>query len=457
MDIQMEAGVDFSEQINEAVGSCGALIVLIGEDWVTVADADGKRRIDDPADIHRMEVEAGLDRRVRLIPALVQDARMPRAEDLPEELRPLTQRQAHELSDERWDYDIGRLTAVLDRVLAGEPRSGLRRITDRLGTRLRRISGRHPLKAGFAAGALAALVAVGILLAATGYFASPQLEVTSFQYEPPPAGDSFAERCRVQVASLYRVTSARFFIDGDRRNFLDEQNASPWDCANDNANGWDTCHGHSPGFPLEPGRHEITAVITDADGNTHREHPHGRHRLPARLRLSLKGSSGAAEMRSDVAATRRDARGCPCAALRRARAHPDRPRRRALLLTLEPELAVHLWPAAIGFAVIGLTGLVEWYVHDERWLARRGGALLRGGGLHGRAERRPRERGQRALAGGRRGGRARPRRARGPRGPRGGRGGAALAARDRERALAGDPRLRGRRDRALPRHRADLA
>ena len=39
-----------------------------------------------------------------------------------------------------------------------------------------------------------------------------------------------------------------------------------------------------------------------------------------------------------------------------------------LLLTLEPELAVHLWPAAIGFAVIGLTGLVEWYVHDERWL-----------------------------------------------------------------------------------------
>ncbi len=268
MDIQMEAGVDFSQQINEAVGSCGALIVLIGEDWVTVADSEGKRRIDDPADIHRMEVEAGLDRRVRLIPALVQDARMPRAEDLPEQLRPLTLRQAHELSDERWDYDIGRLTAVLDRVLAGEPRGGVRRITDKLGTRLRRVSGRHPLKAGFAAGALAALVAVGILLAATGYFASPQLEVTSFQYKPPPAGDSFAERCRVQVASLYRVTSARFFIDGERRNFLDEQNASPWDCANDNANGWDTCHGHSPGFPLEPGRHEITAVITDADGNT---------------------------------------------------------------------------------------------------------------------------------------------------------------------------------------------
>jgi TIR domain len=53
MDVQMEAGVDFSQQINEAVGSCGALIVLIGEDWVTVTDDQGRRRIDDPADGHR--------------------------------------------------------------------------------------------------------------------------------------------------------------------------------------------------------------------------------------------------------------------------------------------------------------------------------------------------------------------------------------------------------------------
>ena len=267
MDIQMEAGVDFSQQINEAVGSCGALIVLIGEDWVTVTDSEGKRRIDDPADIHRMEVEAGLDRRVRLIPALVQDARMPRAEDLPEELRPLTLRQAHELSDERWDYDIGRLTAVLDRVLAGEPR-GVRRITDRLGTRLRRVSGRHPLKAGFAAGVLATLVLVGILLAATGYFTPPKLEITSFEYEPPPDGSPIAEKCRIRADSKYRVDTANFFLDGERRNSLNEQNAPPFVCANTNEDNWNTCHGHSRGFMLEPGPHEITAVITDADGNT---------------------------------------------------------------------------------------------------------------------------------------------------------------------------------------------
>ena len=81
MDVTMEPGVDFAETIQAAVGSCGALVALIGEEWLTVTDARGQRRIDDPADVHRMEIEAALDRRVRLIPTLVQDARMPGAGD----------------------------------------------------------------------------------------------------------------------------------------------------------------------------------------------------------------------------------------------------------------------------------------------------------------------------------------------------------------------------------------
>ena len=53
MDVTMEPGVDFAETIQDAVGSCGALVALIGEEWHTVRDARGNRRIDDPADIHR--------------------------------------------------------------------------------------------------------------------------------------------------------------------------------------------------------------------------------------------------------------------------------------------------------------------------------------------------------------------------------------------------------------------
>ena len=58
-----------------------------------------------------------------------------------------------------------------------------------------------------------------------------------------------------------------------------------------------------------------------------------------------------------------------------------------LLLAVDPALTAAPVAAAIGFAVIGATGVVELFVHDERWLAHRGGALLRGGDLHGRLER----------------------------------------------------------------------
>lgn len=116
MDLTMEPGVDFAETIAAAVGECGALIALIGDEWLTVTDAGGQRRIDDPADFHRMEIGAALDRNVLVIPVLVQDAEMPTADDLPQPLGALARRQSVELSDQHWDDDVARLVAVLERV-----------------------------------------------------------------------------------------------------------------------------------------------------------------------------------------------------------------------------------------------------------------------------------------------------------------------------------------------------
>jgi hypothetical protein len=56
---------------------------------------------------------------VTVIPALVGKAQMPKVSQLPEELEPLARRNALELSDGRWRYDIGRLTDTLDELLAG--------------------------------------------------------------------------------------------------------------------------------------------------------------------------------------------------------------------------------------------------------------------------------------------------------------------------------------------------
>ncbi len=110
----IELGDDFVEKITTAVGSCDVLLALIGGRWLTVTSQEG-RRLDDPADFVRLEIEAALARNVRVIPILVDGARMPGADELPESLAKLARRQALELSPSRFDADTQRLLRELDR------------------------------------------------------------------------------------------------------------------------------------------------------------------------------------------------------------------------------------------------------------------------------------------------------------------------------------------------------
>jgi hypothetical protein len=122
MDVDtLEPGVDFVEAIEKAVGSCEALIVVIGREWLTIEDRAGRRRLDDPGDFVRLEVESALARRIRVIPVLVQDTPMPRAEELPASLAPLARRNAIELSDARWAYDVDRLARTIQDILEETP------------------------------------------------------------------------------------------------------------------------------------------------------------------------------------------------------------------------------------------------------------------------------------------------------------------------------------------------
>jgi TIR domain len=114
----IELGDDFVEVITRAVGSCDVLLALIGEEWLTITDEHGRRRLNNPDDFVRLEIEAALARRVRVIPILVDGARMPRPDELPASLARLARRQALELSPSRFDFDTSRLFRVLDRTLA---------------------------------------------------------------------------------------------------------------------------------------------------------------------------------------------------------------------------------------------------------------------------------------------------------------------------------------------------
>jgi len=73
----IELGDDFVEVITAAVGSCDALLALIGDRWLSSTDRDGQRRLDDPGDFVRLEIEAALARDVRVIPILVGGPRCP--------------------------------------------------------------------------------------------------------------------------------------------------------------------------------------------------------------------------------------------------------------------------------------------------------------------------------------------------------------------------------------------
>jgi TIR domain len=113
----IELGEDFVEAVTAAVGSCDVLLALIGDEWLTVKDEMNHRRIDDPDDFVRLEIEAALARDVRVIPVLVDGAAMPHADELPGSLAALVRRQALELSPDRFYFDTGRLLEVLERTL----------------------------------------------------------------------------------------------------------------------------------------------------------------------------------------------------------------------------------------------------------------------------------------------------------------------------------------------------
>ena len=113
----IEPGLDFAEVIKRAVDSTEVMIVVIGRNWVTATDAAGQKRLENPDDYVRIEIATALKRNTRVIPLLVQGAVMPSAEELPDDLAPLTRRNAFELHESSWREEIQRLINMLDRVM----------------------------------------------------------------------------------------------------------------------------------------------------------------------------------------------------------------------------------------------------------------------------------------------------------------------------------------------------
>jgi hypothetical protein len=111
-------GVDFIQYINTQISGCSAVIVMIGRNWLKAKDHAGRRRLDDPNDHVRIEIETALAQNIPVIPVLVQGASMPREHALPSEIRSLVRRNGIDLSDTRWKGGVERLVKELEILLA---------------------------------------------------------------------------------------------------------------------------------------------------------------------------------------------------------------------------------------------------------------------------------------------------------------------------------------------------
>jgi hypothetical protein len=113
----LEPGTDFPEALDRALSQCDAVLVMIGPAWASAAGQQG-RRLEQAGDFVHVEVATALARKdVRVIPVLVGGATIPAAEELPEDLQALHRRNAIELSDTRWEYDVKRLGDALAKQL----------------------------------------------------------------------------------------------------------------------------------------------------------------------------------------------------------------------------------------------------------------------------------------------------------------------------------------------------
>jgi hypothetical protein len=113
----LEPGIEWRDAINKVLADSDACMVVIGKNWLTVTDAQGKRRLDDPRDTVREELQTALTSGMRVFPILVGGAKMPAEEELPEALQALARRNALELTEQDWNEDFEKLVSALERAL----------------------------------------------------------------------------------------------------------------------------------------------------------------------------------------------------------------------------------------------------------------------------------------------------------------------------------------------------
>lgn len=108
-------GVNFKEYLDSVISECDVLLVVIGDEWLI--DKQGRRRLQDPRDFVRMEIESALERDIPVVPLLVNDVAMPSEKELPKSLKEFVFCNGTVIHHEHFDPDVDRLIVYLLKTL----------------------------------------------------------------------------------------------------------------------------------------------------------------------------------------------------------------------------------------------------------------------------------------------------------------------------------------------------
>ena len=107
-------GTNFKEYLDRKVSECNVLLAIIGDRWSEARDGAGMKRLDDPTDFVRVEIESALERGIPVIPLLVRSAQMPDEGSLPPSLQPLIYQNGIPIRpDADFHRDMDRLISAL--------------------------------------------------------------------------------------------------------------------------------------------------------------------------------------------------------------------------------------------------------------------------------------------------------------------------------------------------------
>jgi hypothetical protein len=115
IDVAAEGDADLLRGwVQRVVPQSAVVLVLIGDRWLD--SQSGYRRIDDPNDIVRFEIELALSNSIPLIPVMVDGVVFPTAAELPHSIRGLLEFKGYPVSNANWDRELNAISSAVSSV-----------------------------------------------------------------------------------------------------------------------------------------------------------------------------------------------------------------------------------------------------------------------------------------------------------------------------------------------------